>query len=94
MPTIVKTGITLAVIAAICTALVALIWQVTRERIAANQQAFLEQSLTPALSGVFYDGSISESMMIPAFIRWRCACSGCDSRQTPSLSRTTRLNLS
>lgn len=61
---IVKTGLTLAVIAAICTALVALTFQATRERIAANEKALLEQSLQPALAGTFYDSSVSESRLV------------------------------
>ena len=64
---VIKSGITLAVIAAICTALVALTYQVTHERIAANEQAWLEQSLQPALSGLFFDSGVSESRVtIPA----------------------------
>ncbi|MDX2411569.1 MAG: electron transport complex subunit RsxG [Woeseiaceae bacterium] len=65
--TIIKTGATLAVIAAICTTLVAATYQITRERIVANDKAMLEQALQPALAGVFYDGSVSESrlMMLP-----------------------------
>lgn len=61
---IVKTGLTLAVIAAICTALVALTFQATRERIAANEKALLEQSLQPALAGTFYDSGVSESRLV------------------------------
>jgi electron transport complex protein RnfG len=53
-------GITLAVIAAVCTLLVAATYHVTAERIAANEQAWLERSLEPALSGVFFDGSVTE----------------------------------
>lgn len=64
---VIKSGITLAVIAAVCTALVALTYQLTRERIAANEQAWLEQSLQPALSGLFFDSGVSESILtIPA----------------------------
>ena len=62
--TVLKTGMTLALIAAICTALVAATFQVTEDRIAANQKALLEQSLQPALSGVFYDGSVSDSRLV------------------------------
>lgn len=61
---IMKTGLTLAVIAAICTALVAATHQATRERIAANEKALLEQSLQPALSGIFYDSGVSESRLV------------------------------
>ena len=59
-----KTGLTLAAIAAICTAAVAATYQLTRDRIAANEQALLEQSLEPALSGVVFDSSITDSMLI------------------------------
>jgi electron transport complex protein RnfG len=61
---IIKTGLTLALIAAICTALVALTFQATRERIAANEKALLEQSLQPALAGTFYDSGVSESRLV------------------------------
>jgi len=63
---IVKGGATLAVIAALCTALVAFTFVMTEERIEANEQAWLERSLQPALSGLFYDSGVTESMiMIP-----------------------------
>lgn len=61
---VMKTGLTLALIAAICTALVAATYQATRDRIAANEKAMLEQSLQPALSGVFFDSGVSESRLI------------------------------
>ena len=61
---IIKSGLTLALIAAICTALVAATFQVTRDRIAANEKALLEQSLQPALAGLFYDGSVTESRLV------------------------------
>jgi len=61
---VVKSGITLAVIAAICTALVAVTYQLTEVRIAANEQAWLERSLQPALSGLFYDSGVSESKLV------------------------------
>ena len=61
---IIRTGLTLALIAAICTALVAATYQATWERIAANEKALLEQSLQPALSGVFYDSGVSESRLV------------------------------
>lgn len=64
---ILRSGITLAAIAAVCTALVAFTYQLTDERIAANEQAWLEQSLQPALSGLFFDSGVSESMLtVPA----------------------------
>ena len=56
-------GLILAVIAAVCTALVALTFSVTRARIAANEQAWLEQSLKPALAGVEYDNNLTESIL-------------------------------
>jgi Na+-translocating ferredoxin:NAD+ oxidoreductase subunit G len=59
-----KRGVTLAAIAAICAALVAATYRLTVERIAANEQAFLERSLTPALAGVAFDGSIGESKVV------------------------------
>jgi electron transport complex protein RnfG len=61
---IVKTGLTLAMIAAICTTLVAATYEATHERIAANEKALLEQSLQPALSGVFYDSGVTESRIV------------------------------
>lgn len=61
---IVRTGLTLAAIAAICTSLVAATYQATHERIAANEKALLEQSLEPALSGLFYDSGVSESRLV------------------------------
>ncbi|RZV34255.1 MAG: electron transport complex subunit RsxG [Chromatiales bacterium] len=64
---ILRGGVTLAAIAAICTALVAFTYQLTDERIAANEQAWLEQSLQPALAGLFFDSGVSESVVtIPA----------------------------
>ncbi len=62
-----KSGVTLAAIAAICTALVAFTFELTDDRIAANQQSWLEQSLQPALGDVTFDSGISESRLtIPA----------------------------
>lgn len=61
---IIKTGMTLALIAAICTSLVAATYQATHERIAANEKALLEQSLQPALSGLFFDSGVSESRLV------------------------------
>ncbi len=64
---VMRSGVTLAAIATVCTALVAFTYQVTDERIAANEQAWLEQSLQPALSGLFFDSDVSESLLtIPA----------------------------
>lgn len=59
-----KSGATLALIAAVCTALVAATFQVTAERIAANEKALLEQSLLPVLAGVFYDSALGDSRLV------------------------------
>lgn len=56
-----KSATTLAGIAAICTALVALTYHTTAERIAANEKAWLERSLQPALSGLFFDSGVTDS---------------------------------
>jgi len=61
---IIKTGLTLATIAAICTALVAATYHLTEDRIVANAKALLEKSLQPALGGVSFDGSVSESRIV------------------------------
>lgn len=61
---VIQSGLTLAAIAAICTALVATTFQLSKERIAANEQAWLEKSLEPALSGLFFDGSVTESRLV------------------------------
>lgn len=58
-----KSGVTLAVIAAFCTAIVALTWQLTAERIEANKKEWLERSLQPALAGLFFDSPVTESML-------------------------------
>lgn len=64
---VIKGGVTLAVMAAICTLLVAATYQLTADRIAANERAWLERSLEPALSGVFFEGSVTESkLLVPA----------------------------
>lgn len=64
---VMRSGVTLAAIATICTALVAFTYDLTRERIAANEQAWLEQSLLPALAGLTFDNRIIESKTtIPA----------------------------
>lgn len=61
---IARSTLTLGLIAVICTALVAGTWQMTRARIAANEQALLEQSLAPALPGISFDGKVSESRLV------------------------------
>lgn len=56
-------GLILAVIAAVCTSLVALTYSGTKDRIVANEQAWLEQSLKPALAGVEYDNNLIETTL-------------------------------
>ncbi|HEX2138844.1 MAG TPA: electron transport complex subunit RsxG [Woeseiaceae bacterium] len=63
-PGVWRSGLTLAVLAAICTGLVAITWQLTAARIAGNEQAALERSLEPTLSGVFYDNVATESLLV------------------------------
>ena len=61
---VLSSALTLAGLAALCTAAVALTFHTTRDRIAANEQAFLEQSLKPVLEGIEYDGRLSDSTLI------------------------------
>jgi Na+-translocating ferredoxin:NAD+ oxidoreductase subunit G len=63
-PTAWSSGIVLAVVAAICTALVAVTHRLSAPRIAENEKAYLEQSLRPALANVFYDNDLSESTLV------------------------------
>lgn len=58
-----KSGATLAIVAAFCTTLVALTWQLTADRIEANEKEWLERSLQPALAGLFFDSAVTESMI-------------------------------
>lgn len=58
-----KSGATLAIVAAFCTSLVALTWQLTADRIEANEKEWLERSLQPALAGLFFDSAVTESMI-------------------------------
>jgi electron transport complex protein RnfG len=64
MSRVAKSGMTLAAIAAICATLVATTHHFTTERIAANEQAWLERSLVPALGDIEYDGSITASKIM------------------------------
>lgn len=65
--TIVRSGLILTVLAAICTALVAFTHSATAPRIAANEQAYLEARLKPVLGEIEFDGQLSESTItIPA----------------------------
>lgn len=61
---VMKSGVTLAVIAALCTAMVTVTYRMTEQRITANEQAWLERSLQPALSGLFYDSGVTESQLV------------------------------
>ena len=63
-PAIWQSAMTLAIVAAICTALVAMTWYGTRQKIADNEQAWLEQSLKPAISGVPYEGDLTSSPIV------------------------------
>lgn len=53
--------IILGVLAAICTALVSWTHDRTAARIVQNQKDFLEQSLAPALGGLYFDSDLSKS---------------------------------
>ncbi len=64
MSAVLRSGVTLAAIGAVCAALVAITYSLTSERIAANEQAWLEKSLEPALAGLTFEGSVSESMRV------------------------------
>lgn len=57
-----RAGLILAVIAAVCTLLVAGTFSLTRARIAENDRAWLERSLKPALAGVQYDNDLVDSV--------------------------------
>ena len=59
-----KRGITLAAIAAVCATLVATTHRLTADRIIANELAWLERSLEPALGGLAYDGSITAAKLV------------------------------
>lgn len=60
-PGAVQNGLILAAVAAVCTTLVALTFNVTRARIAANEQEYLQQSLAPVLAGVSFDNDINKA---------------------------------
>ena len=65
--TVTRSGITLTAMAALCTALVAFTHEMTDERIADNERAWLEQSLQPVLEGVEFDSDLTASRTtIPA----------------------------
>ncbi len=60
----VQATLVLTVIAALCTGIVAITRDATHERIAANQQAFLERSLSPALAGTTFDNHLLQSALL------------------------------
>ena len=62
-PVIWKSGAILAVMAAVCTGLVAMTYHQAAPRIAANERAYLEQSLRPVLGSLSYDGQLSDSAL-------------------------------
>lgn len=59
-----RTGLTLALIAAVCTAFVAATHLMTKDRIDANRRALLERSLQPALGDTPYDGDLAGSKLV------------------------------
>ncbi len=64
---VLSSALILAGLAAVCSALVALTYDVTEERIEDNRQRFLEESLAPMLEGIEYEGKLSDSTIsIPA----------------------------
>ncbi len=62
MNRIVTTGVTLAVAAGACAAIVAAAYGLTRERIEANRLAFLEARLAPALGDTSWDSGLMDDM--------------------------------
>ena len=60
---VLRGGMTVAAIAAICTALVAVTFELTDDRIEKNAQAWLEQSLLPVLAGVSFDSGIGANRL-------------------------------
>ncbi|HZD53699.1 MAG TPA: electron transport complex subunit RsxG [Woeseiaceae bacterium] len=59
-----RSGLTLAVLAAVCTALVALTWRLTAPRIAENEQAALEHNLSPTIADLLYDSDLTKSVLL------------------------------
>ncbi len=62
-PSLWSGAVTLALLAAICTALVAATYDLTEERIEENRQRLLEASLQPLLEGLSYTGELSDSVL-------------------------------
>ena len=63
-PSVARSAITLTALASVCAVLVAGTYQLTKQRIADNEQAFLEQSLQPVLEGIRYEGTLSDSTIV------------------------------
>ncbi|MEM6511869.1 MAG: RnfABCDGE type electron transport complex subunit G [Pseudomonadota bacterium] len=59
-----KNGLTLSVAGAFCAGLIISTYWLTEPRIRENQQALLEQRLTPALAGLMYDSGVTESAVV------------------------------
>lgn len=62
-PPLWRGSVILAVLAAICTALVAMTHSYTAPLILANEQAYLERSLRPVLGGIKYEQELSKSVL-------------------------------
>lgn len=62
-PSLWRGGLILGVLAAVCTAAVALTHRLTEPRIEANAAAFLEQSLRPVLADLPYNSDLSASRL-------------------------------
>jgi electron transport complex protein RnfG len=60
---VVRSAAALTFMAALCTALVAFTHEITDERIADNERAWLEQSLQPALGGIEFDNRLTDSRL-------------------------------
>lgn len=62
-PSVLRGGLILAVLAAFCTAAVAVTHRYTQPLIYANEQAFLEASLRPLLGGIEYQNELTRSAL-------------------------------
>lgn len=62
-PSVWRGGVILAILAALCTALVAITHRETAAMIHANEQAYLERSLRPVLGGIEYEFEMTRSKM-------------------------------
>ena len=62
MSPVLRTTLTLAAVAAVCTTLVAATFLLTSERIAHNEQAFLESQLSPVIGSIRHDGGMLDNV--------------------------------